>query len=70
MWFFCFLYDNIIKVINGGVNMPREDYILKCTVCGEENYISTKNRKSHPDRMEIKKYCPKCNKMTVHKEKK
>jgi large subunit ribosomal protein L33 len=50
--------------------MPREDLILKCTECGEENYITTKNRKSHPDRMEIKKYCSRCNKMTVHKEKK
>ncbi len=50
--------------------MPREDLILKCTECGEENYIATKNKRTHPDRMEIKKFCKKCNKMTVHKEKK
>ena len=43
----------------------RENIILKCTECGEENYINTKNK-----RMEVNKYCPRCNKKTVHKEKK
>lgn len=50
--------------------MPRDNIILKCTECGEENYITTKNRKKHPEKMEKKKYCWKCNKETVHKEKK
>ncbi len=50
--------------------MPREGLTYKCTVCGEENYIGTRNKKTHPDKMEIKKYCPRCRKMTVHKEKK
>lgn len=50
--------------------MPRENIILRCTECGDENYIGTKNKRTHPERREIKKYCPKCNKMTVHKEKK
>lgn len=50
--------------------MPREDIILKCTECGNENYIATKNKRSHPERFEIKKYCKKCDKMTPHKEKK
>ena len=48
----------------------REDITFKCTECGEENYIGTRNKKKHPEKMEIKKYCPRCNKMTVHKEKK
>lgn len=47
----------------------RENIILKCTECGEENYINTKNKRNHPDRMEVNKYCPRCNKKTVHKEK-
>ena len=46
----------------------RDNIILKCTECGEENYI--KNKRNHPDRMEVNKYCPRCNKKTVHKEKK
>ena len=54
---------------DGGVKM-RENIILKCTECGEENYINTKNKRNHPERMEIKKYCPRCNKKTTHKEKK
>lgn len=48
----------------------RENIILKCTECGEENYINTKNKRNHPSRMEVNKYCPRCNKKTVHKEKK
>ena len=48
----------------------RENIIYKCTECGEENYINTKNERIQPDRMEINKYCPRCNKKTVHKEKK
>ncbi|NCA97031.1 MAG: 50S ribosomal protein L33 [Bacteroidia bacterium] len=48
----------------------RENIILKCTVCGEENYIGTKNKKNHPERREIKKFCSRCNKQTIHKEKK
>ena len=47
----------------------RDNIILKCTECGEENYINTKNKRNHPDRMEVNKYCPRCNKKTVHKKK-
>lgn len=50
--------------------MARDNIILKCTVCGEETYITTKNKKKNPERIEKKKYCPRCNKMTVHKERK
>ena len=48
----------------------RDEVILKCTECGEENYISSRNKKTHPVKMEISKYCPKCRKKTLHKEKK
>lgn len=50
--------------------MARDNITLKCTVCGEENYITTKNKRKHPDRIEKKKYCPRCNKETIHKERK
>ena len=46
----------------------RDNIILKCSECGEHNYISTRNKKTHPTKMEIKKFCSRCNKMTVHKE--
>jgi len=50
--------------------MARDNITLKCTVCGEENYITTKNKRKHPDRMEKKKFCHRCNKETIHKERK
>lgn len=48
----------------------RVQFTLKCSECKEENYIMTKNKKTHPDRMEVKKYCPRCQKETIHREKK
>jgi len=48
----------------------RVSLTLKCTECGEENYLTSKNKKKQTERMEIKKYCPRCKKMTVHKENK
>ena len=48
----------------------RDRITFKCSECGVENYIGTRNKKKHTERMVIKKYCPKCNKKTEHKEKK
>lgn len=48
----------------------RDKLTFQCTVCGEQNYIGTRNKRKHPEKMEIKKYCPRCNKQTTHKEKK
>ncbi|HHX93630.1 MAG TPA: 50S ribosomal protein L33 [Tenericutes bacterium] len=48
----------------------REYVILRCTECKEENYHTQKNPKNNPDRLEISKYCSKCNKKTIHREKK
>ena len=38
---------------------------LACQDCKQRNY---KDKKTHPDRMETKKYCRFCKKHTVHKE--
>ena len=43
---------------------------LVCTECKSENYVNEKNKKNDPEKMEMKKYCPKCNKHVAHKEKK
>ncbi|MDD3478326.1 MAG: 50S ribosomal protein L33 [Candidatus Izemoplasmatales bacterium] len=48
----------------------RTQFTLKCTECKSENYQLMKDKKTHPDRMEVNKYCPTCKKHTVHKEKK
>lgn len=41
---------------------------LECTECKNRNYATTKNKRNNPDRLELNKYCPKCNKKTLHKE--
>ncbi|MBI4521318.1 MAG: 50S ribosomal protein L33 [Gemmatimonadetes bacterium] len=48
--------------------MPREHIILACTQCEERNYTMTKNKRLHSERVEYKKYCPRCRKHTAHKE--
>ncbi len=52
----------------------RVQVILECTeqkettVPGTSRYISTKNRKNSPDRLELKKYNSNLKKVTVHRE--
>jgi len=48
----------------------REKVILICSQCLSRNYTSTKKKDAVSTRLELKKYCPKCNCMTVHKESK
>ena len=46
----------------------RLTFLMRCTVCNSENYLTQKNKKN-PDRLEMMKFCPKCRKQTLHKEK-
>jgi large subunit ribosomal protein L33 len=46
----------------------RDIITLACTECKRRNYSTTKNKKTIPDRLEIKKFCKFCRKHTVHKE--
>ncbi len=48
----------------------REKVTLVCTKCLSRNYTTTKNKQTQTKRLEIKKFCPKCNEHTVHKESK
>ncbi|MFC4075433.1 50S ribosomal protein L33 [Salinithrix halophila] len=41
---------------------------LACTECKERNYSTTKNKRKHPDRMEFRKFCPRCNGHKQHRE--
>ena len=41
---------------------------LACTDCKRKNYSTTKNKKTMPDRLELKKFCKFCRKHTNHKE--
>ena len=42
--------------------------VLECTECKERNYATTKNTRNTTDRLELKKYCKRDRKQTVHKE--
>jgi len=47
----------------------RIQVILECTEKpGSSRYVTTKNRRNTPDRIELKKYNPVLRKHTVHKE--
>lgn len=52
----------------------RLQIILECTEHkssgqpGTSRYVTQKNRKNSPDRLELKKYNPILRKMTVHRE--
>ncbi|MBR6042540.1 MAG: 50S ribosomal protein L33 [Paludibacteraceae bacterium] len=52
----------------------RVQVILECTemkesgMPGTSRYITTKNRKNSPERLELKKYNPILRKYTIHKE--
>jgi len=48
--------------------MPREQITLECAECSRRNYTCTKNRRTHPGRVEYRKYCRFCRKHTPHKE--
>ena len=50
---------------------------LECTECrinsnkrslGVSRYLTQKNRRNNPERLELKKYCSHCNRRTIHKE--
>jgi large subunit ribosomal protein L33 len=46
----------------------RPKITLACVECKERNYITKKNRRNDPDRLEMKKFCPRCRKHTEHRE--
>ncbi|MGL4947945.1 MAG: 50S ribosomal protein L33 [Mycoplasma sp.] len=41
---------------------------LECSECKQKNYLSRKNNKVHPEKLELNKFCKFCRKTTVHKE--
>ena len=46
----------------------REFIQFECTECGRNNYTGMKDKKKHPELIELSKYCPSLRKHTVHKE--
>ncbi len=41
---------------------------LACSDCRERNYVTEKNRRNDADRLELKKYCRRCRRHSLHRE--
>lgn len=41
---------------------------LKCVECGDINYSTVKNAKTQTEKLELRKFCPRLNRHTIHKE--
>lgn len=46
----------------------REYVGMICSVCKSQNYITERNKINIEVKLQLKKYCKKCRKMTLHKE--
>ena len=59
----------MLNYINGkGVMNKKQKVILVCSECLSRNYSVTKNKRLNVVRLELRKYCKKCGKHTIHKE--
>ena len=54
------------------MEMPRRGdrlvVTLECRDCGSRGYVSTKNRRNTPDRLDLRKYCRACRAHKAHRE--
>ena len=41
---------------------------LACSECRERTYHSSKNKRNDTNRLELRKYCPRCRKHLMHRE--
>jgi large subunit ribosomal protein L33 len=41
---------------------------LACTECRERTYTTSKNRRNDPERLELRKFCPRCRQHRPHRE--
>lgn len=46
----------------------RVNITLACTETGDHNYITKKNKRNNPERLEVKKYCQRLKRVTLHRE--
>jgi len=56
------------KALTVAATDVRPKITLACQECKHRNYITKKNRRNDPDRLELKKFCPNCRCHTAHRE--
>ncbi len=49
-------------------NDTRVKVVLECTETGDRNYVTTKNKRNNPGRIELMKYSKRLRKHTLHRE--
>jgi large subunit ribosomal protein L33 len=57
-----------VKTMASKSSDVRPKITLACTECKERNYITKKNRRNDPDRLELSKFCPRDGRHTQHRE--
>ena len=48
--------------------MAQTKFMLKCPTCGNQNYVTSKNRANVTERLTLSKYCRHCRVHTPHEE--
>ncbi|HEX5938727.1 MAG TPA: 50S ribosomal protein L33 [Dehalococcoidia bacterium] len=46
----------------------RQVIYMACTECRTRNYATEKNKRNDADRIELKKFCPRCRQHQLHRE--
>ena len=61
--------DRVYEHLKEFFVMAKDDkVILACEICMSRNYATHRSKKNVKERMELRKYCPKCGRVTLHKE--
>ncbi len=60
--------STVILRLNYWEEPMRTKITLACTETGDKNYITTKNKRNNPERLELMKYSPRLKKRTLHQE--
>lgn len=48
--------------------MAQKKFALACSECGQRNYKMTPTQAGASERLELKKFCKRCKKHTLHKQ--
>ncbi len=62
------LWHRVEREVKALAATARVIVTLACPDCRGRNYTTTKSKKNDPNRMELKKFCPRCHGYTLHRE--
>ena len=62
------VYSGNNNILLGGIETMRVQVILECTETKLRHYVTTKNKKTHPERLEMRKYNPVLKRHSLYRE--